>query len=594
MGARLLIQGIDFTDVTDGLEDLVITYDMGEGKLMGVSVSNELRLTSRGHNYLHGVFFGNPCEGKFARLAANIIFDCCDEGQSLSFIIDYEGIKVNDLDCETIINLKALSDLQLCYEYMRDTPYFFNRFASNYNSPKVWYSIQRKNFWLLVWLMGVLFPWLVLLEILEGVVNLILNILKFILNVIRRIFNFNNNDFIRRLNEWNYDLPSLDNYLRYLTGSGHYHFAPYIRDIFDHNINKANEIGGCTITLDFELLESTPYSELALFQAFSKGYQCTNLNPTFNRLAAYNRTLIQLLEELETVFRLRSGITPSGQFIIATENRFHAKAEKIFNAEEKFAQGFAEESPTYKFVQKNLIRISSISYTEDAIDIESKYKLEPEYADDKIWGQFTGADRHEVKFPFAPARFMYDSESAEIDVWYDDDRIRDDLRAGKNLGALIPLSGFNSWGVQCALPRDRDLLLSEHVCELPKLLVLQPGTSVNDAKVLRREIDRDGITNSGNTKFFKYNYPMHLEYDAGYNELMKQFHDVENPLAFKDRIIEMEDFTVALDGDMITAIRDNGLFVGVECKYGKAVPEQIEIRLSDCTATFKGLKYTCI
>lgn len=592
MAAQFFIQGIDFTDVTDGLDDLVITYSMEDSKLMGVSVSNELRLTGEGHNYLHGVFFSNPCIGRFSRLAATIVPDCCDYETSLDFTIDYEGVQSSDLDCETIVNLKAKNNLQVCYEYLRDTPYFYsgdneNGFEQAYNSPKVHYQIQRKNFFVILALFQLLYPALFLLDAIEAVINAILNFINAIIRwlpipaIPQRIIS----GFL----EAGINLPSLDDYLAYLTGSGNYHFAPYVKDIFDHNITQANSAGGCTMTLDFELLDQAPYSELSLFQAFAKGYNYkSRSSERFNTKAAYNRTLIQFLEEIEEVFRLKSGITPSGDFIIATENRFHEKAVKIFNAEQKFLTGEAEEAPEYKFIQNQLFRVSNISYSEDPSDEESKYKIYPEYSEKKIWAQaLPGSDKLEKTFKFGPARFMYDTETKESDSWYDDDKQRDDIRSGKPILRSLILFYPLVWDGVGNLPRHNDLILSSHTTDFPKLLVLEPGTDVSDAQTIKRTIP-DGL----NT-YFHYNYPMHLEYDAEYQELMKRFHEVDSPFSKEQRIIEMNDFEVALTTPMINSISSNGLFVGIESKYGKATPEQIEIKLKNCTAVFKGLKYKC-
>ena len=590
MGARLLIEGVNYSDITEGLDEVIITYKKGESAMLNYSISNPLFLTERGYNLLNNVFFADPCAGKKATLKAQLITDCCGEEIVSDFKLTYESVVVSQFDCRAEIILNVDNPLQTCYEYLRDTPFWKNGFREDFQSPKIRYCIDRANFFLFVWVLIVMGAILLVLELVETVINSIIGVFAFLFNLIANIFNFDAPIIENLLNNFLVDIPSADNFIAYLTGAGNFHFAPYFRDIFDHNIAQANIEGNCSMTVKIPILQSEPYSELTIFNAAAKGFNCNVANDTFrfSDKAVYNRTATQLATELADVFNMEFVITPDGSFRVDTVENLTNSAPELANPELAYQNGLAEEAPTFEFEVGKFYKQSYIQYSKDTVDEEGNFLHNKDYSDVVDWpGAFIGAERREKTLKFAGSRFMFDRITAETDGFFDSDlqkdRFRQGIFGGLNFGGVIGIID----DIAC-LPRETDLILSNHTCSLPKLLVLEPGTDLNDAKTIKRN-----HSVNGNTTFFNYNFPMKLEYEEEYEELMKGFYSVDDPDHPHNRYVVMQPFTLSLNPDMIRSIRDNGIFVSFRTRYGLAMPEQIDVNFSNCTAVITGCKFKC-
>lgn len=596
MAAKLFIQGVNYSDCTEGLEGLTITYRQNDSKLIEYAISSDLQLTGRGFRLLENAFFDDPCAGRKVKLGATIVLDCCSTDQELDFVIDYEGIQHCPLDCSAKVTLKAFNPLQDCYEYLRDTPYFENGFEDDFDIPKVRYSVQRRDFYFYFILFQFLFVFLVILQAVQAVVNVLLGGLQRLFQLVSIQFDQEDNVLINAFLDLNVNIPSFDDYFAFMTGSGNYHFAPYVKDIFQHNIDYVNDELGCNMSLKFPLLDSQPYSELTIFQPISsKGISCLNENPNGRlfRARAYNRTLTQLTEELALTFNLECRILPNGTFCVDTFENITESAPVALNVEREYLLNPEEnEAPCYKFRNLDYCKRTDISYCEDGIDTEGNRNISniSDYSDNRLWDSDLPINNDGVckkEIPFGAPRFMFDRHTGEIEGFLDSDLLVDQLRSG-DFGIFSLPGLFFEWDQIACLPRDHDLIMSEHTASKPKLLVLEPETDLNDAQVIKKvRSSQFGFT------FYDYNYPMHLNLTEDYDELMKIGHITDDPNHPDQRPIEQEDYTACLTPAIIELIKENGINIALTSKYGKSLVEEIVINSENCTVTFKGMYYKC-
>lgn len=574
MNVRLYIGGVEYTDVADGLQSLRVTYKRDDYGLLNFSVSSPIRLTERGYRLIYDNFFSDPCTGKKTVLSCEIHSYCCDEVLVYPFKLNHKSVTISRLDCRAELVLNIDNDLQNCYDYLKNTIYYENGFSQNQINPKIRYVRSRANYYLLLGILWFFSSIFYILEATETVLNLLLSILK-------SIANFLNIDvpFIENLEV---NIPSFDNYFAYLTGAGNYHIAVYFSQIFNYHIGEANAQFGCGMSLNSELLENAPYSELVLFQADGDGISCQSINNVnFTTRTAYNRTVTQLAREVADVFNMKFYVLPDGSFTIDSIENITNQAPIVTIAENDYIEGYAEEAPSFEFDFTGFYRQTLLQYTKDSIDTEGNRQLNPNYQHVQDWvDDFEDIERNEKIFPFAPARFMFDELTAENTGFWDADLIKDRNRRGIigfiNLSAIIGLID----GVAC-LPRFNDLIMSDDLTSHPKLLVLQTGTDLSDAQTVRTEISQNG-----NNTFYSYNRPMHAD-------SLMLFYETDNPDHPDARYLEMQPFTTSLNVEMINEIKDNGTFVAVQTEYGIAMPEEVEVNFENCTVTFKGCKYKC-
>jgi len=184
---------------------------------------------------------------------------------------------------------------------------------------------------------------------------------------------------------------------------------------------------------------------------------------------------------------------------------------------------------------------------------------------------------------FSAARFMFDRVSYEDKGFFNFRRKMDEFRDGED--SFFADVFFDNEG----LVRTRDLTLSGNTLSTHKLLVLEDGFDYNDAQTIRKPYKKDN-----GKQFWVYNYPMHIDSEADYNELTKDFLWIDNPRLKKDRY-KLSDFEVECDCGLIGVILKNFQNIYIQTPICKAIPQIINISFenSKIRISFKNIIGLC-
>lgn len=572
------IDGINYEDCIEDLESLEITLERKKERVADYAISTPLKATSRLFRLISRNFFSKPCEGRNNEIIVEIVFDCCEERESMFFKITPKTVDLCILDCVAEFSLLPYTGYEKCSEYLRERVWYNDGFDKEIQSPKVPYVIQNKNFYLWTYVLTLIFPIVLVLETIETA-------LSFVIKVLLKLGSFlgliskKQKKFLQDYVNEKLDIPSLDNYISFLTGAGNFHFAPYVHEIFKYNIRKANEVDDCSIELKMPILEGEPYKSLAIFQSQNtRTAECSKLNDSnfkFFKPAAYNRTTVQLMHEIAEVFMLDVVFKKDGTIVIDTPTNILNAAPVLLNVEQEFPDN-ADEAPWYYFLPKKICKVSSFEFAQDGIDVEGNRALRRNYSDAVLWDKDLrthGTPACKKTFKFGATRLMNDYYSKTTDSLFDSDGFQDKLRKGEGITWLAGVV-FKLLKIPC-LPIDDAIIMTEHVTSLPKLIILEPNTDRNYAKV------------------FSNNSPLHIDKKAPYQELIKGFLNRESPMHPEYKTLGLKDFTVGLTKDMVKKINANGTLLAIDTLYGKGLPKKITLKLSNCTMTVSGVELSC-
>lgn len=166
---------------------------------------------------------------------------------------------------------------------------------------------------------------------------------------------------------------------------------------------------------------------------------------------------------------------------------------------------------------------------------------------------------------FGASRFMFDEISKRSKGFFNFGKLMDEFRNGPEtfIGDFLGTEGVK---------RKLDLKLTSSSLSLEKLLILEPNFNRKDALVLRTKLD---------DKYYSFNRPLHLDEEATYSELTKDYLYLDNPRLRKD-IYKVDDFTIECDCNaVIMALNKFQETYVSDANAGKIISEKIVVRVDE-------------
>jgi hypothetical protein len=365
-------------------------------------------------------------------------------------------------------------------------------------------------------------------------------------------------------------IPTFPEAINGMVGGDNFHTTCYIKDIFERNCLQS---GG---TFSSTIFQSGIYSNTVLHCALTNGtHKDEHIGDTnfLDEESLHILTPIQLAELLKPVFNLDYRVLSdaNGDPVLKMERKdyFDDALTTIVNIDDEVKEGNAAGA-CYKFYDQSLPAFARYSYATDSLDVEGNRMLTTSLSDDpnKVsyqdlvefnpGGQFKNRKgERTVVNEFGAARFQNDIKRRLVF-----DNVRD-------------LIGQNEF-----------FIMERGTASNMKLLILKDFTNPDDAKV----INRDSASESG---IRDYNWP--LNFSAGYeeNELIQNFHFIDNPDYESGVKYVIDEWTWHPPSfcDAVDIVDSNGIDLLVENDAGYAGrPESITVRLNEGVIIFKGVK----
>ena len=119
MPCTLIIDGVDVTKNSKGLEDLEIEYGFSNDNTYGYTTTTDITLENEAYDLIYDKFF-TGCRPD-QRATATFYDDCCDI--PFQFDIEYEDVEICT-DCMAKVTLTKIPDERRCYNYLETTVWY--------------------------------------------------------------------------------------------------------------------------------------------------------------------------------------------------------------------------------------------------------------------------------------------------------------------------------------------------------------------------------------------------------------------------------------------------------------------------------------
>lgn len=411
-------------------------------------------------------------------------------------------------------------------------------------------------------LLPILCPIFVFLELIEGIIDTVIGIVNGIIPGDGPI-------------EWE-GIPSLDDVDEIILGCGKKHVAPLIREVMQFHTEE------CGLAFQSSILVNDQrYAHTAMLLAQNEKGRKFNEDVDWIDENRWNVSPLQILDKLAFVHNSDYRIK-NGKLIYERKDFFLSDfADATLDLTALCADGTIERFEY--LITKGGKAYGKFEFSLDGIDEEGN-RLLTLYNDIVDWNDppkehLTGD--HRVQNEFGAARFMFDKATQEKDNFFDYDRRIDIMRSQNATGFLCPLIVSN--------PRNRDLILGNNTAFNIKLLALEPNTSREDAKTVRRlRGSSDGL------QFYDYNYPYY--YDANYpvEELYQNFHFIDDPNLSHGAYYEINgSVTILLTKQLAQDIIEHGTDIEIITHLGSGKGESFVIDRDKKEVTISGIKIPC-
>lgn len=557
---RITIDGTDYTKDVEGLDDFTLTNQLNTSdSSTSVAISGTLTFGGKAGDYLHEKFFEDPKNSMGERVSVNIYIECCGITDPIKFYMDHSSVE--ECDCVITGTLIKDEDDSECRAILRDKIFWKdNGLLDSIPFYDVPYCNDETGFTkILVILYCILLPILVVLEVIEGIINGILDVIDFLV-------------FWKNLN-WEVDIPSLDNYVDLIHGCGRKHPSPLLRDVLEYNVER------CGLKFDSNLLQIGFYKNVLLLMAgMEEG--CEDCKYIENNLL--NKTTTQLLNDLKPVWNAEYRII-DGVLYFDQKRRIKEvlKQNILCNVESEYRQGNTEESPCYEF-ETNPPAYIRMQYTTDPIDLAGNKRMDTYRLDDKEPGNYSEIvewndppneyqkGEQSVIIPFSPPAFIED---------------------GKNDCAVTIFRKL-----EAPLIEDRNrLVLTNGMSAYPKLILLNKADNTFDVWKQKTGENRrcrflcTAPIDDINYDIYEYNTFLWTNENTP-EGLYQQFYKYENPRGEHREIIHLQPFTFAFSCEQLQMVLKYGVNLVVQTKYGYGIPQSIDIDFQATTMTINGVR----
>ena len=557
---RITIDGTDFTRDTQGLDEFTLTTQLNTtDNSTAISISRSLEFGGKAQEYLHSVFFDDPKASFGNRVSVNIYIECCGITEPIKFYMDHSSVEL--CDCTITGTLIKDEDDSECRAILRDKIFWKdNGLLDSVPFYDVPYCNDETGFTkILVILYCILLPILVVLEVIEGIINGILDVIDFLV-------------FWKKL-KWEVDIPSLDNYVDLIHGCGRKHPSPLVVDVLEYNVNR------CGLEFDSKLLQVGFFKNVLLVMAQNEE-GCESCKYIENNML--NKTTIQLMNDLKPVWNADYRII-DGVLYFDQKRRIKEvlKQNILCNVETEYAQGNADEPPCYEF-EVNPPAYIRMQYTTDPIDLAGNKRMDTYRLDGEEKGNYSEIvewndppneyqkGEQSVIIPFSPPAFIED---------------------GKNDCAVTIFRKLEAPRIE---DRNR-LVLTNGMAAYPKLILLNKADNTFDVWKQKTGEERrcrflctapiDDITYD----VHEYNTFLWVNENT-YEGLYNQYYKYENPRGGEREMIIMQPFTFGFTCEQLQMVLKYGVNLAVLTKYGYGIPQGIEIDFAATTMTINGVR----
>lgn len=326
-----------------------------------------------------------------------------------------------------------------------------------------------------------------------------------------------------------------------------WHYAPYIRDIFEYHCNRCADELGIDFAFESTIFQDQVYKNAVMFQCLEIGFDLDDLqaNPTPKEDNYLTWTVLQLTDELQPVMNTEKRIR-DGKFILERRDVFNTNRPTFFDLNEAYENGELREPEDICFEGS---QFENYAYFEgaarqDNIDTYSK-RVMGQYKDIVEWNPSGLTSRRKVKV--AQHNFSPPAYNKDFQLKY-------------TPGFLGPIPQ----GME-----DCVLLTETEPIENPKIIVLDGTTAGGFHKPVRRQLvglDR-----------FIYNMPMSFVENLPEPELYQNFWFVDSP-DFDNRLFKIDKINY-LPSDVcatLSMLINNGTDVKITTEKGEAYPDKIK------------------
>lgn len=465
-------------------------------------VSGELDLIGEAYEFIKTHIIDNPI-GLSAILSVKIVEDCCNKevlGQ-----ITAEGIRWCDNECKVHVTITERADQLTCFKstWIADD---WNDFQANIYHPKVSYCIEmRPNFLQdLLIIIGIIFNIWELLQIpVIAIISLLVQAVCFFVNLFggncpAELSNGILDDFIAQKKAMN----------KLIIGCGRKQPSPYVREYIINACLKCGIGFNSSIFNDANSL----YNDTVLFFApAKKGYFSPPeaVSPLIPDNIPY-WTLEDLMNYLKPVFnaeyRLRNGV-----LYFERKDKITGTVMYDFTSIDK---NKLQGGVCYKWNGIRRPAFINIEYQKDAVDYvgneaRDRYNEIVDFNKPVVNPAFSG--ERKVTFEFAPSRFRNDGIERDVLTSYQNSPF---------FGNIIK-------------QYDDVLLMAQNSTFLPKLLIFDTGTSINDARIKQYPLPSGWFTQHPSEeapppRLYNYPYFVDANLSIGGSENLWEFHKIDD------------------------------------------------------------------
>lgn len=563
---RIYINGSDYTsDAVDGIDDITIELGLNsETKTIGKVLSSDITFEGNAFKYLKNFFFAN-CDSWEKYLKSIFKTDICD-GINIEAELTSEGVEWNKTKDQIKVNLKSSDQVGRAYARLDSELLTDNGFIENNDTP-IMYYVDQPNY-----LQWALFLVTVPIRI---VINTIDEILKELCEI--STLGFGKCDI-------NISGAVFSTFDTWITGTGRWAPAPLVREMINY---QCQQVGLKFVSSILNDPTSIRYN-LSLFclTGGENGDYKNTSKPEIARVLKANEplfTTIGFLQELSNVFAADYRIIDGTLYFERIDFFDKLRTKKLFNLKDVCP----EDDIILSYNTIDACAYGQYSYTQDSFDQDGNSTLRIHYEDKVEYNEpYNPSQKGKCsrQLNFSPARFMFDKKAYNKGGFFNFIKLMDEFRDGPD--SFLSEVFFDNEGVI----RKYDLVLSSSQLSSHKLLVLENGFNRKDAAVVKTPLAK-----KDKKQYWIYNSPMHIDEEAEYSELVKDFYkDIDNPRLKKDRY-KLSDIELTCNCDYIETIINDFQKIYIETEDGKAIPNGVDITISGSTVTmvFKDIRVLC-
>lgn len=572
---RIKVEGIDYTTWADGLQEFQLSIQRNtEDGAVEYGTTLDIRAEGKFYDLIYSTFFDNICEGRKKQLEAVVEIDNGSCNFEIDFLIVPDGIDICFDGCAeiTLQYVQPDNDAYICLK--QQVSYWSTIDRETYQDdpkqglrvdPEFYSYIKGRVHKILYCQDWTFISYLLFLTYAFGV--------GIVFQVVKRLCDLA-------------DLIGLDGFIcraldyadNAISGCNKYHTAVLIKDIFEYNFNK------CGLQLESSILNDPVYKWTALESAVGgEGYlvdRCNRDDSQFNGDNARIQNVLQLAKTFETVFNSDFRIK-NGKFTFERKDYFYDNAEVLLNLDDKANE--LEECPKWRLNADAIYACWEKQFVIDTFDHQGNKNIN-QYNEIVEWNPEANPNTKGKlsRFsPYSPSKWSND-QNIKTSL---EQRFLANIRSSDN--PLIKAGTCDYTHAQ---------IIQDGQLSQDKLILIDPVQKLNCSGCKFATAQK--VKLEGTSGIFPFGYRFVYSYNDGLKgqALYDRFHYIDDPNG-EGRIVKLDSVTWYPSDfcDAVGKILEKGLDVGIESgKYGKTIPEKIDVNFAECSITFSELKFKCL